>query len=634
MIITCLIPTTNNTAFAEEAQKNYLQAFEQTNVLEDLKSSSSGGQAFDLTKYPFDETGMLHKTSLISFIEFGYSEKEELKDNYGLFVYVYNPQNLEFETASASNKIQLAVGYSDDGSPSDYEKFLLEFENKSEEKPYNNLFYKFKIVDHKSTDGKTIQERVSSSSLRRYDVSGFELLIKGKTNATDYTVGGTFKYSGFAKGFGSEEASTLFCAVEELETIELNVHSTSYRLDSASDKGAFHQHDIHSVYFAVDNSVLEAYGKLQKIKAEWYEYKTAPIVITNSQEAYAGLSAQIGKEITENDGKFNSNMDFGVIAGEHYYGYTIYDYAYNARYNKIGWGAKAETASEYLNALYYVFSTDGKSLSDFTLDGDDLKSYILNYNASFKLGKVNLKNNAISMDLFQEADKERTSGYNLHEIDAGDTFNLLAYDSNHNWFEKWKEFGFRAPSTDETLLNIQPIYKVAASDVRKSNSEISKNLLIDENDVLEFKDFFNTSTVAGKTVFLFRFANTDYYSAQGKIKKDTSELSDCTLNSETVFFDFDIIQLTFNREGTYTVIPVVSNPIDIIADITPPLEPTNNPWWKTLIYIALAVITAILILRFLPNIIEAIIVIIKWIFYIIALPFKAIAKLFKRRKKR
>ena len=41
---------------------------------------------------------------------------------------------------------------------------------------------------------------------------------------------------------------------------------------------------------------------------------------------------------------------------------------------------------------------------------------------------------------------------------------------------------------------------------------------------------------------------------------------------ESVFFDFDIIQLTFNRDGVYTVIPVVSSPMDIVNAITPPVQ--------------------------------------------------------------
>ena len=53
---------------------------------------------------------------------------------------------------------------------------------------------------------------------------------------------------------------------------------------------------------------------------------------------------------------------------------------------------------------------------------------------------------------------------------------------------------------------------------------------------------------------------------------------------EPIYLDFDIISLTYEKAGVNTVIPVVSNPIDIIAGIEPPsnsLIPEFENWWKT-----------------------------------------------------
>ena len=41
---------------------------------------------------------------------------------------------------------------------------------------------------------------------------------------------------------------------------------------------------------------------------------------------------------------------------------------------------------------------------------------------------------------------------------------------------------------------------------------------------------------------------------------------------QSVFFDFDVIDLTFNKDGVYTVIPAVSDPIDIVNDLTSPTD--------------------------------------------------------------
>ena len=44
------------------------------------------------------------------------------------------------------NKIQMAVSYDADGNPTSYDKFTLEFCNKSTG-DFSNLFYKFKVID-------------------------------------------------------------------------------------------------------------------------------------------------------------------------------------------------------------------------------------------------------------------------------------------------------------------------------------------------------------------------------------------------------------------------------------------------------------------------------------------------------
>lgn len=133
----------------------------------------------------------------------------------------------------------------------------MQFCSVSTEKNYYHLFYKFKVIDHKSADGKTIAERVNSNE-RRYDISGVELLTKGESNATEYTVGGTYTFTGYAKGYGAdvEAESNLICSVRNLETVRLDLSGkddgidkrTYWRSDSSS-VGAHHQNQINSVFF-------------------------------------------------------------------------------------------------------------------------------------------------------------------------------------------------------------------------------------------------------------------------------------------------------------------------------------------------------------------------------------------------
>ena len=80
---------------------------------------------------------------------------------------------------------------------------------------------------------------------------------------------------------------------------------------------------------------------------------------------------------------------------------------------------------------------------------------------------------------------------------------------------------------------------------------------------------------AGRRAVLFRFANTDYYCSNARFDKDAgmsgegSGLSDEDgyVAQETVFLNFDIISLTFRNVNVDTVIPCVSDPIDIVSGL-------------------------------------------------------------------
>ena len=94
--------------------------------MDDLTSSTMNGQPFDVKDYPYDEDS---QAQIVNFVEYCYSYKGNMQSNYGLYVYVYNPQglNLNISTNSKSNKIQMAVSYDSEGKPNNYAKFDLQF---------------------------------------------------------------------------------------------------------------------------------------------------------------------------------------------------------------------------------------------------------------------------------------------------------------------------------------------------------------------------------------------------------------------------------------------------------------------------------------------------------------------------
>ena len=131
---------------------------------------------------------------------------------------------------------------------------------------------------------------------------------------------------------------------------------------------------------------------------------------------------------------------------------------------------------------------------------------------------------------------------------------------------------------------------------------------------------------------MFRFAVTDYFAGNVSIEDSRSEtgllINDkAYVAEETVFFDFDIIQLTFNKEGVYRVIPVVSNPVDIVGAITPPVEFEGYQWWKILLAIIILILLVILLFPILPWIIKAVV-------WVLSLPGRGVLFIFKNLKSR
>lgn len=627
--------------------------FEKTSVFEDLTSSTVNGKPFDIKDYPYDES---KQAQVINFVEYCYSYKANMRSNYGLYVYIYNPQGLNLSATSKSNKIQMAVRYDEDGNPSDYAKFGLQFLSKSETADYKNLFYKFKVVD-KAIDGKTFADRVNCNE-RRYDVSGVELMTYGQNNATDYPVNGTYIFTGYAAGYGPQanSKSTLASKVEYLETVSLDVKHTFYRTKT-SVKGAGYQNQLDTVYFSVPKRFFDTYGKLQRIKAEWYEYKTNDIVVTSNQDfydkAYPWLGIQTGEFDQFGMTKYNKDIYYSL-------GQNAGDAGGGMNMAKWGWNLGSGFLHVPAPALYYLFKVGNISEYDPYADvvsiggveSNALYEYIKNYDKSFNKGTLPIKEGNISAELFaDDVDEYRKldteygkiqQGYSYYDFDADVDLQKLSswQEGNPSFWDNWVNWGLwdamfgKIP--EEESRTVSPIYTLKDSDLSGANTEIADRLLINANDVNALKTYHTAAKNDDCVTVLFRFATSDYYSAavdimelgKGFLGSDKYTKGQAYRAYESVFLDFDVIQLTFNRDGVYKVIPVVSSPIDVVNAVTPPVQMSDEiPWWQIVLGVILLILLLMLLFPVLPYLVKGIV-------WLVCLPFKAIGKLWKSGEQR
>ena len=635
--------------------------FDDTDVLDDLQSI----EGFNILNYPYYPSAE-PEMYVINVSEYCYSFYENLRGNYGLYLYVYNPNGLYIDTDNYGNCVQIAVKYdstpiTEESHPMDYEKFSLQLCSVSSTPTTARLFYKFKVIDHRSRwDNKTLAERVNSNG-RRYDISGIELVREGHSTADEYPLTGkysldgqsdaygSFLFSGFAAGYGPDKdaGSTLKCDIKKLETVQLNVKHTFYRTKTSS-KGMGYQNQIDTVYFSVPKRLFDAYGTLQRIKAEWYEYRTKPILVTSNKEYYDWISKYIGMSTDKVPDDFyfvttpyeETSKDIPTIFEQFLDlftppGHNLIDYT------NVMWNVSEGYKGGNLSTLYYIFPTkdwcDIKEYDPYAEDvelsggvsSNRLYEYIKGYNKTIQNGYLPIKNGQISADLFaddidesRKMDNERgkiQKGYSYYDFDADlDLQSWLGWSDTNPDLEFWEKFEMYGmwgslhvkDGPIEFGRTVAPI-QVLTPDSKElkdlQDPQLSDELLINSKDVTEFRKECNDAfTVDGKDdeekyVVLFRFAVTDYYSEDvwlGEWKnnaRDNYEIDQSYIADETVFLDFDVIQLSFlDDDDQWTVIAAVSNPIDIVNDITPPSHPEADDG-RGLLEIILAILALVAI---------------------------------------
>mgnify|MGYP001851894683 FL=1 len=642
--------------------------YDSTNVLDDLKSATVNGQPFNLSAYPRNPFG---SPQVITFAEYCYSQYENGNGNYALYIYVYNPALTEFSFVSQRNKIEISSDfyYAGEegavGSVKDYTKFPLKFCNASTG-DYENRFLKFRIVDDAGILLQAEREREQATGSRYYHISGIELFTLGgdATTANDYWVNKYYQFSGYAEGYGDSERFPFQCdATGNAEAVRLDVKHTYYRTES-SGLGADHQNQLDTVYFAVPKRLFDTYGKLQRIKAEWYEYKTKEIVVTSNSAFYNAVQNYLGQVVPSSNGKFDTiepvlNDDIGYALAN---GMKTTSAWGSETFESAKWGWNLGVAlgiDDICDRLMLLFFTDNideydpySQKNEGTIKGNDLYNRILAYNKSYETGTLPVKDGTISADLFEsdiddsrKVDSEQgkiQQGYSYYDFDADtDIQKLISWqDGCPSFWENWDEFGFwdalfgNIPS--ETGREISPILVLKESDLSGTDVEVSQRLLVNINDVKHLRDAYDDAVTVNPLdpedeecyLVMFRFATSDYYAAPLDIYESdfwgTVHKGQAYVARQSVFFDFDVIDLTFNKEGIYTVIPAVSDPIDIVNDLTAPTDMGNDG--LDILALVLLMIVLIVLLVALMSILPFIG---KGIVWLVCLPFRALGALFR-----
>lgn len=668
--------------FASAASASPQATYEASNVWEDLQGATYDGESIDLNVYNFDEQ---KNVQIISFIEFCYSPFKAKQNNFGLYVYVYNPRGLDWTSKQAMNKIQLSF------DSVQWNKYPLQYLNKSNAAGYEGLFYKFKIV--LSSEERTAVLSAVNSSARVYEVSGIELCDSNALNATDYKIANKYTYTGYAKGYGADgtDTDTLSCTADGLATLSLDVHPTFYRPDGNNGKDLYTQDSLQSVYFSIPNNILSEYGGLSAVNATWLNAVTAPFLVTGNKDIYQKLKSYIGQNINYNNsevgyaiyGAYQAGTAAGDLDGALLAYNSILDIRFSSSVgatgivNMDGWAR----VIRQLSGLFYAEngSADNYKVSSVTLlewlaDFSEHFGNLTNPDDTGNIGgggggvRPRTADSGLILDkyspaLFDSVDDK----FITMNIQADDKYTLTSEKISQDWWQKI--FGGSYVASHNTFENIEAIHKVTADDFKGENTElICDRLYINTGDYSKFKAFYDLATLADKTVFLLRYQVSDYKAWEAtefQYRKVLGITTEKQLDTNAYFFqetanlDFDIINVTCNKGNVKTVIACISSPQDIINPSTPPLITTPDtlwdkfilwlinflsklPWWAwvILILIAAGIVIGILsiffpALRIIFKIIgKGISAVFKVLWLIISAPFRGIAALVRRGRER
>lgn len=621
----CLLFVFQTAISPAKANETKVQDFRRTSILDDLSD-------MDISLYP---ALPLAEPQVIRCQEYCYSEKPFFAEYYALIVYVYNPMETPLNI-EARNTINMAVEYSADGKPSAWSNVKLTYLHKTE----NNRFYKFEVANWQTLLSMAMNYAQAHNGERRYDFADIQFTSMDGKSISSSAFNRTYYFNGYGAGCGasSSSESTLTCHVEGSETVELNVKHTNYRTGMYDDNDVCDE--LNTAYFSVGNNYFEKYGNLQKIQAEWYEYKTNPIFVTSDEEGYDYLYNYIGTDI------FDVDLDWRVYWEKRRYQDEMFFFK-NVYCNEDFPTGMMEPDSTHYTRMDWLFKRSNvKSRDDWYVTQDEVTEYMKWYTNKFAGDTVN----GYSANLFTDTvDEGRTRGYNEVTIDAGEEHNLAVYDKNQSWWNKlWHGTKFED-------LGYSPIVTFTEKDVNTvkglTADDFGTTYLVNKNDQEDVQEYVITELEKGNRPVLFRFAQTDYYASTAFFDKIGILLSaeDGFVAQMTQFHDFDIISLTFRSEkGEDTVIGVCADPIDIINGVEPPSDlGGDTDWWFWLILLGIGIVVVFavsilwpiiwpIIIGGIKLVIKAIgigfVLCCKAVWFLLSLPFVLIGKLFRKDK--
>ena len=535
-VLMCMTPT----ASAAEAPQT-VPYYDVSDVADDLESVG-----INTANYVKGEGDF----SLIYAGEVGY--KTDGTGDIALYLYVYNPSGKALNQNSVSNTVQLASGIDSNGSATGYAKYRLTLIDNND-----NVLLKFKIG---GDDFAALAEKVG----RSYRISGITLTMYGQS-PKEAKVGKAYTFTG--------EGETLSCSVTEHGVAEITLHPTTYDYNNGVTTNTV----LYSVYFSIDPKYEKENVTLTGYKASAYRAELSPVAVVDSSLStdHENAPGKFYDTLLKYRGKSNIGKQFPFLTS------TILELdggGFSMSTCSYGWNVSQGTNSypHWLifgkafychNVFKLTWMFDRPLGSKFKLDNAEIKEYAVEYSKG-KSNTMTIGGNKYALELFTAVPEYQE----IVKSNGVDSFEFIG--AGANGFTKFFLEHFWNVKTED-ILNIDPVVPVNISDVNQS--DFADRLFIGDDEAAHFKEFVTTERGKGNKVYLLRFATESYWGDDLFFHYNGSEFKNdkcgTLLADAVVYLDFDVMELYYtDKQGNVTVLPVVSDPVDVIPDFENPVD--------------------------------------------------------------
>lgn len=346
--------------------------------------------------------------------------------------------------------------------------------------------------------------------------------------------------------------------------INLEINYTYYRTDT-SPKGAYYHNQVDSIYFNVPKYLEESYGKLTDVKLSYQRVRTSPMFVTDNAGIYNALKGNLMKDATTYNSSIPELWWVQMMGG----GTTTLGLSYNIDLSKSN--VKSNRVISPMRSVFYAKNVNaGVRAADSSVSRDELNAWMYQYAKLYSdINYLQGAKGQIPSHFFSSYDDVTTVNVATLGLKAE------SFATNHSFFDKLLNYGLsyaiNGSPSDYDLDLSQAIVKIEAAHQIVGKSDV---LYFAESDESNLRNCLAKADANDQSMYLVRFNVSQYYQRtlaarfNGKSYNDGDE-SVAYVAEQDIYLNLHVLELTYkNESGVETTVPVTSNHIDCIADLT------------------------------------------------------------------